>query len=49
MMSWLYFGILGMKVYEIKEKEMIFEFLFKFVGNLNIIVVVRVFGMKVIV
>lgn len=45
----LLFVYLGMKVYDIKEKEVIFEFFFKFVGNLNIIVVVKVFGMKVIV
>lgn len=46
MMSWLYFGISGMKVYETKEKEMILEPSFKFAGNPNIIVAVRAFGMK---
>jgi len=40
------FSVLGMKVYDTKEKEVILEPSFKFAGNPNIIVAVKAFGMK---
>lgn len=45
----LFFRFLGMKVYVIDEKELIMELFLKWVGNFNVLVVVKVFGLRVIV